>query len=717
MIKAGSWNLTGQGKTWIYFSFFACSNALLAYLPLGLTVKLWILLFGVFLPLGLAAFSADKPSGTGGGLFTAEAFKTPSRLVWILLLALATAVRLGQVVVPGNWPTWDDGRFAYYSLELLNRWHWAFFFSPTQHPPFFNWLLFLFYHWVPPSLTALWFYPALYSIASLFLVWMTARRLFSQSLAFLLTTLMAFSFWPLYTGKFCMYMTSLVFWECLTLAVLAYWIKSGSPGRNRLGLLGLGLCLAAGFWVSISWPVVALAVGAMVGAFHRRKKPADGGFFLFLIPVLLSALLFAWVSIHWGNGVHIQQLWVWGSEESGWRRFMDAASNITSLFWGCDLQNSYGPVWGGVLNPLEGACFFLGVLECWRFRRQPWSPWLAAAFFLLLLPGLATRNFDLFRNTQVLPLLLGVTALGAQSALLSLPKRARPWTLALFLVFSAFLDLRHLGLTYRPDGAGSNRPSSLQMAAAFPLLEQTARQSGPGVLLFEVRPHETDQTLAVATYAFNATVNPSLSPGPVQWMAVVVDVHYRPFLKKRFPDGKWFDLFDPDHPGFQDTDLMLGVIPMDKSRRNTLEAWRQADRVFRKINWAVANLPENADRAENFQALSGIHSSFKGDPLLESIYWDAVYRFHRWENLYGDRDRRVHYPAALNAVREELRSGYPTAVFYNEWGTFLVLQKDYAGARKAFEKAVHSPLNLTPAAENLKALEGLGKSAGNPQGN
>ena len=707
--KTGFFDRSYPAKAWVYFLLFTGANAVLSWAPMGLALRLWVFLMGVLLPLVLAALSMEEAGKKEVPLPRAEFLKAPSRLWWILVLGVA--VRLGLAFLPGNWPTWDDGRFAYYSVELLNRWRWVFLFSPTQHPPLFNWVMPFFYKLVPPSLTALRLYPALYSIGALLLVGAAARRLFSRSFAFLLVFLMAFNFWPLYAGRFCMYMTSLVFWECLTLAALAFWASSSPSRRLWVVPLALGLFVAGGFWVSISWPVAALALSATVALLLRqRKKAVWESLVVYLVPVLVSALLFGWLSLRFRNGVHIGQLWAFRRPMDVPRQLMDSASNLTVLFWGCDLQNAYGPVAGGVLNPLEGACFFLGALECWRFRRKPWAVLLASAFLLLLTPGLATKNFDLFRNTQVLPLLLLVTALGAGRALLSISPRSRVWALGLALPCVFFLDLGQTLLTYQPKAPGANRPSSSASARAFPLLREEAGREGPGALLFELRPHESDLTLAMATYTFNATVNPQIPGEKVKWLAVIVDADFQPYLERRFTGGKWFDLFDRATPDLQNANLALGVIPVGAENQAALENWRRADGALRNITWAAANLPEDGDRKGVFKELSRVYPLFKGDPLLESLYWEWVFNFQGWELSYGDRDTAVHFPAALQAVRNELRLGYPAAIFYNELGNFLILERDYPGAREAFEKAFRCPLNLTPAAYNLKALEAMEKN-------
>lgn len=702
-------NSTLPGKAWGYFLLFTLANALLAWVPWGLTAKLCVFLFGILLPFLMAAASTVKAKEKEPAVPTTDAFRL-SPLYWILVLVLGLAVRLSPLFMPGNWPTWDDARFAYYPIELLNHWRWTFFFSPTQHPPLFHWGMALFYRLVPPSLTALWLYPALCAMGALALSAWAVRRLCSGSFAFLWAFLMAFNFWPLYAGKFCMYMTGLVFWECFTLAAFALWVKPPEGRWKGVGLPLSGLSVAAGFWVSISWPVVALAASiAAVVLFRKDKKAGMGRLAFFFGPVFLSALLFAWVSLNDRNGVHIHQLWAFAGGMDPLRQLMDSATNFTILFWGGDLQNAYGPVSGGVLNPLEGACFFLGLLELWRFRGRAWALLSAAALGLLMAPGLVTRNFDLFRNTQLLPLLLWVAALGAGRILLSIAPRTRAFALGLALPLCLFLDLRQVWLTYQPGASGANQPSSLAMAKAYPLLEDVARKQGPGYLLFELRPHESDQSLAVATYGFNATVNPGIKEDQVFWVAVVTDADYRPFLEKRFTDGQWWNLYDGKNPDPQGVNLALGIIPVGNDRMDFVEKWVRADRALRAIVWEGANVPENGNDAALFPELARAYPLFQGDPFLESVYWEWTFNFHGWENAFGDKDVALHGPAMLEAVRNELGRGYPTALFYNDLGAYLARMGDIPGAKKAFEKALKCPLNLTPAAENLKALQAAGK--------
>lgn len=692
-----------------YLILFMAANAVLAYGPGGLEVKLWVFLAGLLLPFVLAAQGISSGTKVKKEIYLQESFSAPGKGLWIGLVFLALAVRLAQTSVPGYWPVPDDGRNAAYAIELTRHWSWDLFISPTQVPPLFHWSLALFFKFVSPSLFSMWLFPAICSILVFTLSCVLARTLFSRSFSFLLGSLMAFGFWPLYAGKFCNCMAFYVLWELLTFIALAALLKKGVSRDNSRDAWVLGFCVAAGFWVGIPWPVVAAAVAlAVFGMTWRRGKERKKILVQFLVLVVISAALFAYFSIHERNGAHIQRLFLFSGDVDWKRQLQDSFSNFSVLLWGCDLQNSYGPVWGGVLNPVLGAFFLAGILECFRSWKNSFVRWVVLALLLFLLPGAVTRNFDLFRNIQALPLLILITAMGVQGILLAAKTRGSKQILLLALLFSAGLDLRHLWLTYHPSapGAGSNYQRSAY-SRAFDILREKNRLSGPGLVLFDLRPNEGDQTLSVATYRFNAARDPKLSVAEAKWMAVIVNINYKSFLVERFPGGEWHSLFlkDQAETGAEDK-WMLGIIPLDAGLRETAARWAAADQEFRDLVWSAFNIPENRGRKDIFERLPAVHRAAQGDRLLASLYWEMVYSFHRWENLYGEKETRVHYPAARQAIQYALREGYPTAYFYNELGGFLAIEKDYVGAREAFRRAVNSKVNNTPAADNLEKLSG-----------
>jgi hypothetical protein len=314
-----------------------------------------------------------------------------------------------------------------------------------------------------------------------------------------------------------------------------------------------------------------------------------------------------------------------------------------------------------------------------------------------------TVGFDLFRNEQLLPLLLIVVALGIQAVFLSLRGRIQKWFFTLILLLGIGLDLRHLELIYR-----ANTSSFHPYERIYEILSDKNKRSGPGALLFDLKPDIADQTLSIATYRFNAARNPRIPMEEAKWTAVLVNAHYEPFLKKRFPDGEWRKVFpeDPeDHsPGNK---WLLGIIPVTPGEVDEFLRWIRADREFRKVVWKASNTPDGSGRKEVFEMLPGLRASARGDRLLESLYGEMVFEFHAWESAFGDRRFAVHYAASLEALRNAIQEGYPTADFYNKLGGLLAIGGDYRGARKAFSNAIGSEVNYTQASKHLSDLNRL----------
>lgn len=156
---------------------------------------------------------------------------------------------------------------------------------------------------------------------------------------------------------------------------------------------------------------------------------------------------------------------------------------------------------------------------------------------------------------------------------------------------------------------------------------------------------------------------------------------------------------------------MLGIIPLDSQNRGELADWIKSNALFQKMSDHVMGLPIDMARKENLKTLAMVYPQLSKDRFIQSCYWEFVYFSFNWENLYGDRNTAIYYPMAFSAIQMAIQKGYPTAYFYNELGSFYAMQKNYPAARKAFNNAIHSSINLTPAEENLKALEALEKKS------
>jgi len=683
---------------WLYFILFSASSVALAYSPMGPTAKLWTGLGGVLLPFGIAwACLPPRPSLSNKHFYLLETLVPPTRWVWALLLTLSILLRLYPLLT-SNWPVPDDGLVAFPSLELSKRWQWVFFFTQSQHPPVFNWALALFFKFFPPSIFSMRFFIFLPALAAPLLSYFTARRFFSKSVSFLCFLFFALSFWPLCFSRFCLYASLLLDFELLTFWALGAFVNTDlSQKPFWFGSL-LGFMTGFGFWVAIQWPLAAGMILCVV--FFKLKGTLAGnrrifllgfaGCFLFLFIPYLAVFL---AENHWEH-----MKWVLTREpgEIGLNRGMSILSNWTVLLWGSNFMKAYGPVWGGVLNPLETALFLLGILELIRHRGLSISRWLLAALFVFIAPGLLSTGLETFRNALVLPVLLALCALGTQFLLSTLPLHKRSFFLLAFFLVTAPLAEIHLFKTYdllsgSPDSL--SRSSGQSLGRAYEILGLAARREGPGLIFLDLQPHTENQTLSIAVHSFNAAQNPSLPSGDCRWAAIIGNANYKGFLARRFPKAKWYWLGEDSF--WNQGGLVLGIFPVDPPDRALFLHWLEADRRFHQLT-VQAYFDHNRSREEMiFDQLLTVETSTADDPFLESVFCEKVifYRRNSW--------RPSQFLPWLQKATEK---GYPLPHLLVAEGITLNSLGKVEEAGKAFEKATRAPLNLTNAAEYLVAV-------------
>jgi hypothetical protein len=329
---------------------------------------------------------------------------------------------------------------------------------------------------------------------------------------------------------------------------------------------------------------------------------------------------------------------------------------------------------------------------------------VAAAFFIFLLPGALSLNVESFRVVQVLPLVLFICAIGIQSSLETLDSQKQWMFLAAFFLISGALDFHLLASPYEnPDRHPENfgRPvKPLERYRAYQMLDELQKAKGPGFVLagFDTNSFN-DPTISVMTYPFNAALNASLSrelAGQKQspkWLAVFVNAHYGPFLKKRFPEGQWFLV--SKGLSLPDGGDMLGIIPITPQNAQTLYAWCGAHEIFQVADQRRF-LQNDGNLDSVIQVLETASLSLKGDPFLESVYWDKRAAYE-----YVDLD----YDQQLYSYQMAVKEGYPTAEFYYKLGELLRVKGHLTEAQGAYLKATQAPLDLTPSAQILAALK------------
>ncbi len=665
------------------------SNILFSYFQIPLALKIQLVLLGMALPL----FLLFQFHGKGKDLFRLETSPAFSGTFWILLAATALFIRFFHLTSL-SWPVVDEGIGGYFAARLTQHWDWNLLQGPSQAPRLYTWFQTGIFKLFPSSLFSLRLEPALWSALTLPVAWLAARRLFSRSLSALFLFLLAFGFWPLLLGRYSTQSVFMVFWECLCLWLLARYLGTASPKTKGWQALGLGVGVGIGFYTYLSWPLVALMILAAI-LFRPKGSDRWTPILLFLLPI--AAALLPWIfSINQEYRGYFHHLWN-GNWKSGLDRASIASSYFRDLFWGAPGGSfHFGPVWGGLLNPVTTSLFFLGLVPLVQTRRDPRARWFGAALVLFFLPAILTNNFEMMRLCQLTPLLLFVGALGAQFLLSRSGKRG-PLLLTILLLGSCSLDLYHLFSAVprhgRENPAYYGDHKSVEFVKAYRLLNEKAAKEGPGQILLNFNPDPFDQTLFVGTYTFNSAENPGLDTANAKWAAVLTNIHEEALFKKTFPEGNWIWL--SEGRGKRDGGFILEMVPVTPQNAARLKRWAEADRSLNDLTYLVMELGLDPDQNQMLAVLDKAYPSFKGDPLLESRFW----RIRALHELANDRTEE-----AILDEQKALERGAPMAHLYNEMGCLLFKEKNVAEAKKAFEKAIQCRPNCTDAAQNLKAL-------------
>ena len=746
----------------LFFLIFLAANSLISYSSFSLGAKVGIGFLGLLLPLGLAL---RKPTGPLARPGTPGAILPPvPSWAWFLLGAAALFIRFFHLTSLSGWPVTDEGWHGFFGLHLMKHWDGSLLYGISWMPAGYFWALAVFFKAFGVSLASLWFLPALLSFLAFLFLSLAARNLFPPSFAFLLSCLAALTYGPFYCGRLSHPGVLAFAWEALCLWIFSGYWKAPRPGTRLCWAAGLGLGLGLGFYSFTSWwSVFALFTafvlvrgwkqGALLAVVPPFEKGGQGGinrhkgnsgksnspFFPpfqrgrryvprklavenlkvmigFLAALLLSAGPF-WIGA-WklGGSDYFSDLFLFRNKASlsyGWKY---ALSNATMWFWGADpLGQCYRPVWGGILNPLLGSVFLLGLVGVIRGLKESANRWLVAALGLCLFPGLVSSSVEMYRVLPVLPFLLVVCGFGIV-LLFSPDGKKRParssndaaaFGPALFLALSLVLDSYHLFGPYHQQW-GTPNPGcadfkSIERWRAFDELQTQAQAQGPGLLFTDFCLKTFDQTLTLAGYSFDAFRNPALAAEEIRWAAVLANPHFVPFLQKRFPGSRWTWLSQGlSRP---DGGLSLGVVPLTPSNRKGMQNWISANQAFRKTTLEMIFQTGKRPAGEILGELSGLQPLVKGDPFLESCLWEKV-EFHKV--LEGD------LPGAARALQKGLALGYPNAFFDEQMGLVLWRENRLREAKLYFQKALKFPVNLTPAAQNLVELEKATGGGGKP---
>ena len=668
--------------TWAFFTLCLTVNALLAYAPLPLEGKLWVALGGLLLliPLAWQRRRLPPPAPVSG---PAEA-AIPSGL-WAVFLLLLLFIHFFRPSTFPAWPLADDGRNAFFALDIARQWDGRIFWGETQGLPLSMWFFGLVYRLVPFNAVTFRMVPSLLSLAALAVAGGASRKLFPKSAAFYFTWLLGLGFWTLSFSRMTVAWNLYLILELGTLFALGRLIHPPSPKGRAWIALGLGVAAGLAYDTAlIGKALLAVVVLALLFHFTFREKKGWKYPALFALAVLVFIAPVAMAELKPGGANYLL------SQRAPGLNF----NCLVALFWDGLNSAPYGPAWGGCFNPLVTSLALLGFTALWIGKRRPWALGTLLAGLVFLAPGLFSTGTEIFRVLNLLPLVLGLAAFGLVELAGQTPIAIRSAVVGSLLALSAGLDLYHYMGPYQQIPAVRQIWRNGAFASIDDRLEDCRRQGlRLGLLDFTVNDYD-DHTLDVLTRSLDGFAGPEGGKTAVDQVALVADVHYRPFLEKRFPKARWFSFPGESSPG--EPGWTLGLIPAGEMTAEERSQWSDAALVFKRVGSLRMYWQRYQSLEPILRDLLSQKASFEGDPFLQSVFWEeAALLFNIERNL----------PYALACYQRAIQGGYPAAQLYNESGVLEALSGRRKQALLDFRKATQAPLDRTTASANLQALE------------
>ncbi len=692
-----------------YFLIFLLGNTLLAYCPIEFSLKIWLGIMLILLPLFLAFVSVQDKPHKEKPVPVDEFLPNPPLLFWLLLAGGALFLRFFQLVELPAWPMWDDALTSYFSIHLMEHWHWQLWFTAETLPPFVFWMQALFLKICPPSLFSIWLLSALQSSLVLPISYWALRQFLSKSLSILYLVILAFGFWTLYLGRFWYELQSIILWQFLAIGFWGRYLRSHESGQVNKSVFYLGICLGLGPYTSIlTSPLICVIwLGVLLNCWKRKTEGAKT-FFVFLITLMATLTpLFQQICSNLLNG-HVFKYSVLSRAASIPEQLQCSLSYLTVFLWGT-LNKSYfnfGPLWGGYLNPLLGSTLLIGLVELFQMNRKNFC-WFLGALTICVLPGIFSNTLEMIRVISVLPLSIFLIVLGLRKLFLSAHTSQKMLILVLLLFFSLSLDVYHLwGPCHQwavpnKDSGGSKSPEHYQ---AFQILEKLHQIKGPGLVLSDFYYDVFDQSLFVTTYEYNAAANPRLDLTQAQWAAIPMAPWDVEIFKKRFPSAAMYDISNGLYRGNHDG-MQMAVVPLKGEEGRILRGWvgihNQIQELFSDYPFHV----QNPSYRKVLESLWRIYDQTPQEPFLKNCLMEKIiYSAYQSSDLNGAEplaqlpESQLWHPRFFNRCY---------AVVFNKLGLLHMRLGQYAEARKLFLRAA----KFDPQFPLYKALALLNKNS------
>jgi 4-amino-4-deoxy-L-arabinose transferase-like glycosyltransferase len=679
----------GSGETsrflpWALLALFVPTHAFLAHVPLSPLARGLAVVGGLLLPLAailaLGARSGEERKRSDpdpGGIFP-----------WALFGAAFLVAHLHRLDTLPPWTHSDQAVLQFDALRLRERWDGELLRGGNLIEPLYTWLLALYLKVVPPDGTSVRLFTVLVSLGTTLLSHWAARAFLNRTASFSVAWLTGLGFLPFMvarTGLHSSLVLPATFW-CL--GILGRHRKARDARGRVLTGLHLGLAVGAGFYTYTSWPAVAAWVLLSTVVLDLKgpvRRPwaafaATAVAALVALPVLMARMELgsAYASTLFKPDV-----------ANGMRAY------LIGFLWDGFRSPPFGPASGGSLNALVAGLAFLGA-ALWRpGRRLGRLLWALSFLAATLLPGALTRYVQMHRVVQAYPFFAAAAALGLLRLSGTVPRRWRTLLVLGFLAASTALDARHFLGPYQ-DPTRYREENTRHFDAQSPLaagyLKAWAKERGP-LLVLEQFHMRDNGAFAVPLFPIDATRNRRLDAAKADWVAVLTNVHYRPFLEGEFPSSTWF--WAGEGARSSAGGMAVGLFPREGATRDRLDRWVAANAWLRNVWDERTRMVWGARHRMPLAVLGEGYPLFKGDPFLETLYFERKASLECLDTEYKE---------AVQDLRRALLLGYPAAHVYFDLGMMLDLAGDREGATRAYRYAMSCKPDHTLARERLEEL-------------
>jgi hypothetical protein len=341
---------------WPTFLSFLFANTVLAYTMWPLQTKLIIGVLFIGLPT-LLAWNSLRKADPSEDTEPIGLPNPPALLYWIFAAGLLFT-QFYHLDQNPFWPSMDDSRVDYFTLNLSRHWDWKLLYGEAQFPPLCFWLIAPLCRFIAPTPTLFQTIPAVLFVLTTCVLYWTARRFFPRGLSFVIFLFFAFSFAPYSISRFHQGLIFSLLLECLLFGLLGVYFRD--KPRDLPTWVLLSLVLSAGLYTYIGFGAVALWATTLLFFVAFRKKRWTPALWVGVVSLLLvGPLLMAYLSPH-GTDYY----------RSNFEPSHFGIPFLIGFFWfGFDSAPN-GPNWGGWYNSMTASLIFLGLLSMYRDRKK-----------------------------------------------------------------------------------------------------------------------------------------------------------------------------------------------------------------------------------------------------------------------------------------------------------------------------------------------------------